>query len=374
MKTVLAIGSLPPPYNGMSVVFENLCKSRVKEEFQLLVLDIADRRGLANVGSLDLGNVFNAFKQGILFLWMVLKYRPDLVYLPIAQGTLGYLRDCLFLIPSRVFGLPTVVHLHGSEFKAFYRSQCFIMKALIKYSLSKVQRAIVLDGTLIDVFDDILRARKVEVIPNGIEALCDSTSDKKTPVDTDEVTVTYLGTLKHRKGFLELLYSVPSVLESAPNARFVFAGESVDPPTDKKAKKFIEDNLLQDKVEFVGPVFEQEKADLLDSSDIFCFPPVRAEGQPLVILEAMSCGLPVISTNLGAIPSLVSDGETGYLVDPEDRISLTDRMVKLIQDPTKRTDMGKRGREKFEGEYTKDRWARQLSELFHEVLQPNEAE
>jgi glycosyltransferase involved in cell wall biosynthesis len=86
----------------------------------------------------------------------------------------------------------------------------------------------------------------------------------------------------------------------------------------------------------------------------------------------MSCGLPVISSNLGAIPSLISDGETGYLVGPQDRNSLTDKVVELIQNPTKRIKMGRKGRERFENKFTIDRWEKQLSNLFHEVLQPNE--
>jgi glycosyltransferase involved in cell wall biosynthesis len=303
---------------------------------------------------------------------MLLRHKPDLVYLPIAQGTLGYLRDCLFLVPSRLFGLPTVVHLHGSEFKAFYRSKGSIMKALIRYTLRNVQRVIVLDTTLVHVFDDILPDWKVEVIPNGIEPLCLSDGCGKEPTDKDSVTVTYLGTLKQRKGFLELLYSIPRILELAPQAKFIFAGECTDPVADSQAKNFIEENRLKDCVEFVGPVFGQDKAELLSSSDIFCFPPIRAEGQPLVILEAMSCGLPVISSNLGAIPSLISDGETGYLVGPQDRNSLTDKVVELIQNPTKRIKMGRKGRERFENKFTIDRWEKQLSNLFHEVLQPNE--
>src|SRR6266849_5885256 len=98
---VLIIGPSPPPYNGMSIATE-LVLNAVRDEVSAVHLDTADRRGLSNVGKLDMVNILLAVYHGIKFLWLVTVKRPDIVYVQIAQDWLAFLRDCLFLVPARL--------------------------------------------------------------------------------------------------------------------------------------------------------------------------------------------------------------------------------------------------------------------------------
>jgi len=368
---VLAVGALPPPFNGMSVVFKNLCQSTLNDDVNLVVLDIADNRDIASIGKLDVVNIFLAFLHGYQFLRLLVKQKPDIVYMPIAQGVLGYLRDCLFLIPSRLLNLPVIVHLHGSEFQSFYKKSMWPMRKLIKYSLAKAKKAIVLGNALKGEFDGILSSEKVAVIPNGI-IIQHSVKTVKSPKD-ENINVTYLGALKRRKGYQEIIYAIPDIVSEVNNMHFYLAGEVCDFENYKEVTDFIKENRLEKYITFSGVVEGEDKYRLLEKADIFCFPPIEPEGQPLVILEAMACGLPVISTEFGAIPDIVKNGENGFVISPGNRQQLVKKITELANSFEKRQEMGKASKRMYENHFTREKWTENLKALFLKVF-TNESE
>jgi glycosyltransferase involved in cell wall biosynthesis len=364
---LVIIGPIPPPYNGMSVVTDNLLKSDLRNHFDIISLDTADRRGLANVGRLDLPNVVLALKHGLQFLWTLVARRPEIVYVCIAQNTFGYLRDCVFLVPALLTDRKVVVHLHGSDFRRFYNQTSFIMKRLIRWTLSRVNQMIVLGSGLMVLFKGIVPDDRIAVIPNGIIpfAYKDKNSQKQT--DHRYFRIIYLGTLKKNKGFMEFLKSIPIILKEVPSARFKLVGEHCYPKEMQDAYEFIKINQLSDVVEFPGVLVGSIKETMLLSSDIFVFPPIAPEGQPLVILEAMAAGLPVISTPQGAISDMVIDGVNGFIVPPGDPAAIAEKVTLLLKDGPMRISMGRSSREIFLKTFTLDRWYEDMKNMFLQV-------
>jgi len=82
------------------------------------------------------------------------------------------------------------------------------------------------------------------------------------------------------------------------------------------------------------------------AADAFVFPSIWAEPFGIPVAEAMAAGLPVVATGVGGIPEIVADGETGILVTPGDSDSLAEALETIVADPTLRTDLGRRGRER----------------------------
>jgi glycosyltransferase involved in cell wall biosynthesis len=93
-----------------------------------------------------------------------------------------------------------------------------------------------------------------------------------------------------------------------------------------------------------------------------------AEGVPVVLMEAMACGLPVISTRIAGIPELVEDGQSGILVAPGDVIGLEAAMRILIESSDTRSRLGASGREKVLREYDISRNGEAMAELFERYL------
>ncbi|MGH7506831.1 MAG: hypothetical protein ACRELX_14335, partial [Longimicrobiales bacterium] len=116
---VLDVGPLPPPYHGGAVATRILLDSAVAERFRLVHLDTTDRRGMDNIGRLDAGNVRLALMHALRFLRLLRTASPAIVYVPLAQNRLGFVRDALFLVPARWSNVRVVVHVHGGGFRDF---------------------------------------------------------------------------------------------------------------------------------------------------------------------------------------------------------------------------------------------------------------
>lgn len=366
---ILIVGPTPPPYHGVSVATHNLLESRLSEHFELILLDIADRRGLTNIGQFDWHNLMLALRQGLSFLRLLVLKRPQIVYICISQNTLGYLRDCLFLIPSRLLRRRVVIHLHGSAFQSFYSGSPIIFRWLIRWTLRGVSRAIVLSENLREMFTGLVPDNQIAVVANGLEplGLADDQPELLMAEPVEQRRVLYLGTIMKAKGTMDVLRSVPLVLQEEPRARFTLAGELLRTKEGKEVETFVSENGLNDVVEMPYVIVGDGKTKLLRETDIFVFPPIEAEGQPLVILEAMSAGLPVISTPQGAIPETVIDGVNGFLVPPGDPTAIADKILLLLHDENLRNRMGQASRERFLDHYTLDRWVDDMIRLFREV-------
>jgi glycosyltransferase involved in cell wall biosynthesis len=116
-------------------------------------------------------------------------------------------------------------------------------------------------------------------------------------------------------------------------------------------------------VEFHGGLYGADFVEALSSLDVYC-QPSRAEGLCMTAIEAMACGLPVVASDVGGLSESVIDGETGYLVTPDDVDAFVERIEGLLDDPERRQEFGRRGRERVLERYSQAAFA----DAFEEVL------
>jgi glycosyltransferase involved in cell wall biosynthesis len=362
---VLIIGATPPPYNGMSVATELVLKA-LRDEFCVIHLDTADRRGLSNIGRIDVWNLLLAAYHGLKYLWLLLWKRPKVVYVPIAQDRLAFLRDSLFLIPARLLGKKVIVHLHGGHFARFYSSSSAALQALIRYCLRNSSRAIVLGTSLAGMFDGVLPRDRVLAVPNGIPDYFGGR--QRDDHYARRPTILHLSTLMKEKGVFDVLSALSAITKLVPDVRAVFAGEWYRPEEQQAAQKMVRDLQLESRVEFLGPVAPPRKYEVVRGADIFVMPTYyRNEGHPFVILEAMSAGLPVVSTNAGCISETVIHGVNGFIVKAGDHQELADRVSEILTDQSLRHSMSEASRRIFLERYTLDRFSAQMKDVFREV-------
>lgn len=367
---ILSVGPTPPPLNGMSVATAYLLRSRVAEDFDVTHLDTADRRGLSNVGRLDGRNVVVALEHGRRFMTLLARSRPDIVYVPIAQNALGFLRDCLFMVPALWSGASLVVHIHGGHFGRFYATSSPLMRWVIRSTVGRAAATIVLGETLRPMLDGVASPERVFVVPNGIDDFVRGEGLQEVPADGH--TVLYLSTVMEEKGALDLLLAAGSVVREIPDAKFIFAGEWFSRDEEVEALALIEDLGLADAASFLGVVVPPEKWEVLRGAGCFCLPSrYRFEGQPYSILEAMCAGLPVISTPVGAIDETVLDEVTGVLVEPGEVPALAEAILAMMRDEESRVSYGAAGRQRFLDYFTFRRWSDDMLEVFHVVQQTN---
>jgi glycosyltransferase involved in cell wall biosynthesis len=112
--------------------------------------------------------------------------------------------------------------------------------------------------------------------------------------------------------------------------------------------------------------FSPEWQRLYAQADLFVMP-TRGDAAPFVFVEAMAAGIPAIGTTVGAVPEMVLDGETGFIVAPDDRAALADRMRRLLTDDALRLRLGENGRRRVAAHYDARRNAARLEQIFLDV-------
>ncbi len=157
----------------------------------------------------------------------------------------------------------------------------------------------------------------------------------------------FVGRLAAVKGVAVLLNSIADLAPKHPDLRLTLIGDG----PERAGLETLSRNLgLQEQVTFAGARTQAEVAGTLKSADLFVLPSF-AEGVPVVLMEAMASGLPVITTRIAGIPELVEDGVSGHLVPPGNQDELTKSIRVLLADPDARAAMGQAGRARIEAEF-----------------------
>lgn len=350
MARILLIGAIPPPFHGVTIYNKILLDSKISNFFIVNHLDISDHRNLDNLGKIDLINIFLSFKNFFSLFKSLLKHRPDLAYLPISQN-IAFLRDGIFIIIIKFFSKSKIiVHLHGSYFKDCYNRSNFIFKKFVDFTLPRVDCAIVYSRSLKHIISKWIN--NIEFVPIGTTFKTDISNR-----NNKEIVAGYMGSLTRSKGIEDLVEAANIVLKEYRNIKFKIAGSwrKQEEEIKNKILCFIDENKINNDIELLGFIPDSSKERFLVNTDIFVFPSWN-EGQPLVILEAMAAGCPVIAVKgVGAIPDTVIDGKTGILVEKQNPEEIAKAIVYLIRNPDIRVKMGLAARKRFEENYTIDK-------------------
>jgi glycosyltransferase involved in cell wall biosynthesis len=173
-------------------------------------------------------------------------------------------------------------------------------------------------------------------------------------------TVLYIGRLVPEKGQAVLLDAVSQLAARGVAVELQLAGEgSLRPELERAAARL----GIAERVFFLGAVGQEELRALYERASIFCLPSF-AEGVPVVLMEAMAMGLPVVTTRIAGIPELVEDGQSGILVAPGRADELADSLAGLLEQPELRQSLGSNGREAVIRGFDCEGSAAQLQALF----------
>lgn len=156
------------------------------------------------------------------------------------------------------------------------------------------------------------------------------------------------GRLVEKKGFLYLVEACGLLAKRGVSFRCTIGGNG---PQEAQVRQRIAQLGLQDQVTVTGrPLTQEELPDFLRSADVYTLACVWAQdgdvdGLPQMLMEAMACGVPAVSTNLVGIPDLIVDGKTGLLVEPNDAKQLADALQNILENPADSARMAAAGRQ-----------------------------
>lgn len=248
----------------------------------------------------------------------------------------------------------------GQYFSDYLRFEGSVMRSIVRVTVDMLNaekcRAIVLwsnwarEGYINDGVD----GRKIVVIPPTFE-----THEKRTSHNTKNIL--FLGRDYKRKGGDVALRVFENLKKSFDNLHLTFIGRI---PDKEVVEKIREDGSIS-YFEFVSKKDLHEK--IFPETDVFLLP-TRAEAYGMSIIEAMSYGIPVVSSNISAIPEVVEDGVSGYLAPPRSVGLFTRQCGRLLDDKEKMERMGKNAIEKISRDFSRERIGAKLYDLYLDCM------
>jgi glycosyltransferase involved in cell wall biosynthesis len=239
-------------------------------------------------------------------------------------------------------GKPFILHAHGCEIHEFYDKLPQGIQQLITAIFRRSAYLIALSESWRNYYIEIchLAPEQVVVLNNPV-ALPEKW--QKT-AQAQKLKFIFLGKINKRKGIFDLLTAFANLEPSYRNqVELVLAGTGeIEQVYNLATELGIEKQII-----FVGWIDPQKRDQLLAESDVMLLPSYN-EGLPMAILEAMSWGLPVITTPVGGIPEVIENGKTGLLVTPGNILELTAAMQSLIENPGLRLSLGVAARKRVE--------------------------
>jgi glycosyltransferase involved in cell wall biosynthesis len=256
-------------------------------------------------------------------------------------------------------GVPYTVTLHGSD--VFMAERNALFRRFARRALAGAARvtscSAELQERLLQVGGEEYRG-KVLLVPNGTDLVPRLAEGGGAPlrdrlgVPRSAPLLVAVGRLVAKKGFSVLLQALPRILAGCPGAWLVLGGGGA---LEEDLKRRARELGVGGRVVFTGALAHPQVLELVAAADVFVMPSVRdpkgnVDGLPVVVLEAMAAGRPVVATAVSGMPLAVTPGETGLLVPERDPEALAAAVGALLADPERARRLGRVGRERIERE------------------------
>lgn len=363
-KKVLYFVQLPQPRHGVSVLNEIISESKViNEGLEKSVLPIRFTNNHQDLNKINFYKLIAMLKLAIKLIMRLRKFRPDVAYFTITPSGVAFLRDLLFVSIFKIFHVKVIYHLHGVGIAKSIEKNTWL-KRLYRYAFR--------DTTIIHLSKGLLKSEVLDFFPefsqasfalvNGVESF-----KVERAVRSEKKNILFLSNLKRSKGVFDLLSIFKGVHDEFPHAHLNVAGGSTSSQVDEEIRGTIESLGLKDSITLHGFVDGEKKQELLANADLFLHP-THDDALPLVLLEAMKYGIPIVATNIGAIAEIIHNGVNGYVCEPKNCQEMIGKSIQFLNSPTKCLNIEENATRLFDERYSLEVFQKEFKLILHNAL------
>lgn len=351
---------MPPPVHGAAIVGKQIYDSQlIREAFDCSYVNYSTSGSLGEIGRFSIKKIVSVIQFIKSIRKKVQNEKPQLVYITPSLSGWAFYRDWLFVRMLKHNNCIIIAHFHNKPPLSFTKK--WYNKLLYKHFFDGVH-AIFLANCLAEEFKEYIESSHIHVCPNGIP---DVQQGNYIPRKGMPYTFLFLSNMMEDKGVIVLLNACALLKKRGCKFECNFIGQWSDVSGQRFDALCKELNIL-DNVHAYGGVYGRDKEKYFVEADAFVFPTLH-ETFGLVLLEAMQYSLPIIATSEGGIPDIIDDN-IGFLVEKRNSEALADKMQYLIEHSDTGREMGRRGRIKYEYEYTLPIFEHRFVENIKEVL------
>ena len=346
---VLLVGPYGPGGGGMGRMMEYLVHAQPPG----LDLQRVESRGRGGAA----GSAWPVLRAALTIFRAAFHPGPAIVHLNMAERG-SILRKGVLLLLARALGLPTVLHLHAAELAGFHAALPRPLRRLMGVPFRAASVCVVL-GTVWAIFlhrELGVDPARIEILRNGVPR---PVLRRFPPPPSAVASLLFLGNLQPRKGLPDLLHALAAPCLRRFDWCLTVAGAGDTAPLRRLAAAL----GIDARISFTGWLDRDATTYLLTQAGALVLPS-HAEGLPLVLLEAASLGVPIVTTRVGAIPENFVDCETALLIDPGDRKALAAALHLLLADPSCGPQLARRARSLYQASLTLDHFVAGLRTIY----------
>jgi len=234
------------------------------------------------------------------------------------------------ILSAKLFGKKVVLAYAGSDIESI-RAQSKVlskpMELLVKLGLTLSDGIIIYSPALLTQHNLQKYRHKISIAHRHF--LDFSKFKVEKPLENRDNLIGYIGRLSEEKGILSFIEAIPKALEREDSVEVLIGG---DGQLRGKVERYLNEHNLNNKVKFVGWIPHDELPKYLNELKLLVLPSY-AEGLPNIMLEAMACGTPVLATPVGAIPDIIKEGETGFIMENNSSECIVRNVIRALAHP-----------------------------------------
>jgi len=360
-KKILFLSPLPPPHYG-SAISSEMCLNILKKsnKFQIKNIKLNYSKNMSDIGKISLNKIKETFSTKKQIKKTIKEFKPNIIYFVPATYSLGLIRDWLFVQEIKKYWKGKILfHIRSRILEKTWKS--YHGKKILK-NMYHNNKAIVLGKELIKDLQKTTPPQNIFILPNAIKNEVSENKLKKIirkRRKNKEFNILFLSNMDKTKGWQKLLNTCKILNEKKFNFRCDFIGAWWNKKDKKYFKKFVLKNGLNKKVFSLDSKKGKEKNEFLEKANCLVFP-TEMDTFGKVLIEAYMFAVPVIASKEGAIPSIIDEGKTGFLLNK----NTSKEIAKKILEYKNWEKIGLTGRKKFLKEFEIKKYKKEFLKFF----------